>query len=304
VAMPMSPDGGFRAAQGLPAKPTRFRADPRWDRPLPWVRSDEPYADPLVQVAMAATLINVCIPLAILWLATRRRFWSVRLLLAVPAVTAILLAGYRALTSLPGDRLQTTWPPWWGESVFYTLFWMGSLSIVAYATAFVLSLVRQRWLKLVLALPVAVAIVGILWTGLLTVTSLIPASGLQPKQPPWWGIPLAVTSLSVSGLPFVVYIARLASAVVRRQWLKTGVLVARALCAALVIGAFMLSLDMLEKPTIEYYNWSGWYQMVLWGAYAMGLLVFLARPARSVARIAWGLARGSRAERATASITR
>jgi hypothetical protein len=159
-------------------------------------------------------------------------------------------------------------------------------------------------LKLVLALPVAVAILWILWNGYSAVISLIPNSRPQPTEPPWWGIPLGLAMLSVSGLPLMVYVARLALAVVRRQWLKTGLLVARASIAAVVIGAIMLSFDMLEKPTIEYYNWSGWYQVVLWGAYAMGLLVFLAWPARSVARSASALARRSPAGTATASSAR
>ena len=304
VAMPISSEETYRAAQGVPAKPAVFGGDPRWERPLPWVRPFEPYADPLFQLATAATLINVCIPAAILWLATRRRFWSVRLLLALPAVVAVVLAGYRLLTSLTPDRLQTPMPPWWGESVGGTLFWTSGLPIVAYSTAFVLSLVRRRWLRRVLALPLAVAILWTLSIGYSTVISLIQGTMPQPADPPWWGIPLAVAMLSMSGSPIVAFVVRFASAVVRRQWPKTGLLVARALIAAVAIWAFMLSFDLLQKPTIEYYNWSGWHHVVLWGAYAIGLQVFWTWGARSGARSAKWLARRSRADSATASTTR
>ena len=74
TAVVTTAEGLALAAPGMPAKPAALRDDPRRERPLPWVGPVEPFANPLVQVAMAATLINVCLPLAILWLATRRRF--------------------------------------------------------------------------------------------------------------------------------------------------------------------------------------------------------------------------------------
>jgi hypothetical protein len=218
VAMATSAEGLARSARGMPAKPVALRDDPRWERPLPWVGPVEPYANPLVQVAMAATLINVCLPLAILWLATRRRFWSVRLLLALPVVVAILLTGYSALIALIPDNPQ-------------------------------------------------------------------------PTEPPWWGIPLGVAMVSMSGLPIVVYVAVLGSALVRGRWRRLVFLVSGAVLAAVVIGAILLRSDMFRMPAIEHYNWSGWHQVLLWGVYAVGVLVLLARPARGVARFVWRRAR-------------
>ncbi len=49
-------------------------------------------------------------------------------------------------------------PPWWGVLFGVVLLPMVGIPIVAYATAFVLSLVRVRWLKWLLALPVVAAI--------------------------------------------------------------------------------------------------------------------------------------------------
>ncbi len=45
--------------QGVPARPAVPGDDPRWQRPLPWVGPVEPYADPLVLLAVGATMINL-----------------------------------------------------------------------------------------------------------------------------------------------------------------------------------------------------------------------------------------------------
>ena len=154
VAMPTTAEGTYLPAQDLTARPAASSDDPRSQRPLPWVDPVEPYANPIVQIRVAATLINVCIPLAILWLATRRRFWSVRLLLALPVVAAILLTGYSALSSLILDRPQLTARALGGGAFLgAVLLVMGGIPTVAYGTAVVLSLVRVRWLKWLLAAP-------------------------------------------------------------------------------------------------------------------------------------------------------
>jgi hypothetical protein len=238
---------------------------------------------------VAAALINVCIPVAILWLATRRRFWSMRLLLALPVVAAILLTSYSTLSSLILDRPQMTVPHSWGVILSVVLLVMAGVPIVAYATAFVLSLVRVRWLKWLLALPVVAAI---LVAGSSVLDTLTPKT---PQPTSWWSIPLDVTVLSMSGVPIVAYAAVLVLSLVRRRWRKTGLLIASALLAAILIGAIMLRSDMLMKPLIEHYDWSGWHQAVYFGAYAVGVLMLLVRPARSVARFVWRLARPRRA---------
>ena len=164
---------------------------------------------------------------------------------------------------------------------------MVGVPIVAYATAFVLSLVRLRWLKRLLALPVVAAI---LVAGHSVLITLIPERP-QPTVSSWWWTPLDITMLSMSGLPIVAYAAALGSALVRRRWRKMGLLVAGALLAAILIGAIALAFDMLRKPLIEHYDWSGWHQAGYLGAYAVGVLVLLARPARGVARFVSRLAR-------------
>ena len=114
AAMPATAEGAYSPAQGVPARFAVPGDDPRWRRPLPWVGPVEPYAHPLVLLALGATMTNLCVPVAILWLATRRRFWSMRLLLALPVVVAILLTSFRAMSTLILDRPEMIVPRWWG----------------------------------------------------------------------------------------------------------------------------------------------------------------------------------------------
>ena len=146
MPLPKTADGIYAPTQGVPARPASPRDDPRWERRLPWVAEVEPFAHPLVQLAGAATLFNFCIPWSILWLATRRRFFSVRLLLAMPAAVAFALAGSMAVIQI----LQSQNPPGPGIGYWvpYTLLLsLSGLPIVAFALAVGSSLIRRRWRK-------------------------------------------------------------------------------------------------------------------------------------------------------------
>ncbi len=218
VAMPTSADGRYRVAPGVTARPPTLDDDPRRERRLPWVRPSPIYEDPLIQAAMGATMVNVCIPVMLLWLATRRRFWSMRLLIALPVVVAVSMAGSSTLISLFPDISAT----------------------------------------------VANTLVG-----------FCPAVAL----------------LSMSGVPVVAYTVALVLAVVHRRWKKIGVLVAGAVLAAVLILTLTLWAVSHVKPAIEHYNWSGWHQALIWGAYVAGVLMLAARAARAAGRFVWSLAR-------------
>ncbi len=148
VAMPTSADGRYRMAPGVTAQPPTLDDDPRRERRLPWVRPNPIYEDPLIQAAMGAALVNVCIPVMLLWLATRRRFWSVRLLIALPVVVAVSMAGSSTLISLVPDSWQPPPTPWWGFIYGMALLSMSGLPVVTYTVAFVLALVHRRWKKI------------------------------------------------------------------------------------------------------------------------------------------------------------
>jgi hypothetical protein len=145
--MPTSADGRYRMAPGVTARPPARDNDPRRERRLLWVRPNSIYDDPFIQAIVGATLVNVCLPVMLLWLATRRRFWSTRLLLALPVVVAVSMAGSSTLISLVPNDLQTS-PTSWGD-VVRRVAWlsMGGLPIVAYAVALAFALVRRRWKK-------------------------------------------------------------------------------------------------------------------------------------------------------------
>ena len=289
AAMPLSADGAYRIAPGVAAKPAAFHHDPRWELPLPWVGPVEPYADPFMHAALAATLINICIPIALLWLATRRRFWSVRLLLALPAVVAFVLTGYSVLSSSNLDRHQPAVYPFLGELARLRPGCDQHFAgIVAYATAFVLSLVRTRWLKRLLALPVMIAI---FWSGYSAAISLVPGNR-QSSGPSWWSTPLDVATLSVTGLPIVAYAAVLVLSLLRRRWRTTRSLIAGPVLAAILIAAITFLSDLLNKTTDRTLQlWSGWHQLIFGGVYWVGALVLITWLARAVARSATRLAR-------------
>jgi outer membrane protein assembly factor BamB len=221
VAMPTSADGRYRAMPGVTARTPTLDDDPRRERRLPWVRPNPIYNDPLIPVAIGATLVNVCVPVMVLWLATRRRFWSMWLLLALPVVVGVSMAGSSTLISLvPND--------------------------------------------------------------------------LQPSPTSWWHFVVLVAWLSMSGLPVVAYTVAFALALVHRQWKKIGVLVAGAVLPAVLILTLSLWAVSQAKPAIEHYNWSGSHQAFFWGAYVAGLLMLVARAARTAGRFVLSLAHARR----------
>ncbi len=75
---------------------------------------------------------------------------------------------------------------------------------------------------------------------------------------------------TVAGIPVVAYLALVGWTLIRRQWKRLAIEAILTLLAALAIGAAWLWLDMLAMPSIEHYSWSGWYQLVSHGAYAVG----------------------------------
>ena len=176
VAMPTSADGRYRVAPGVTARPPTFDDDPRREQRLPWVRPNGIYNDPLIQVAMGATLVNVCIPVMVLWLATRRRFWSMRLLIALPVVVAVSMAGSSTLISLIPDYLQPSPTSWWGFVLRMAWLSISGLPVVAYTVALVLAIVHRRWKKIgVLVAGAVLAAVLILTLSLWAVSQAKPA---------------------------------------------------------------------------------------------------------------------------------
>jgi hypothetical protein len=165
MALPTSTEGAYQPARGASAKPSRVRDDPRWERPLPWTRGGNRNQPPLATLALAGiALIDVVVPLAILWLATRRRFWSVRMLLALPVAVAIPLGAFLTLKRLMPAELPD---PSLGYAVgVFTLISLAGVPPLAYLALVGSSLIRRRWRRLAVIVgltAIMAAVVGTYW---------------------------------------------------------------------------------------------------------------------------------------------
>jgi len=143
-ALPTRDDGSFQPTRGTPTASGLAHDDPRWLRPLPW-NSANGHSDAREAFLLGGlAFINVVIPLVILRLATRRRFWSARLLLALPVVVAIPLGSFRTIRS-PYLVLATATLE--AALAFAALTAMG-LPILEYLARAVTSVIHRRWRRL------------------------------------------------------------------------------------------------------------------------------------------------------------
>jgi len=165
MALPTSAEGAYQPARGESAKPSRVRKDPGWERALPWASEGNRTQYPVRYLALAGiALIDVVVPLAILWLATRKRFWSVRMLLALPVVIAIPLGVGLTLKRLLPVELPD--PIRWHAFLFFTLVSLAGLPPLAYLALVGSTLVRRRWRRLALIVgltAIVAAVIGTYW---------------------------------------------------------------------------------------------------------------------------------------------
>ncbi len=203
-AMPVTPAGTLAPPRGTPVPPGLARDDPRWTRPLPWTGPIFGTIGPTIGLA----LVNAVVPFGILWLAARRRPWSVRLLMAMPLATAVPL------------------------SVF------------------------------------------------LTFEPVIPVQiGLRPVDA--W---LVFVLGTLVGMPIVVYASLVGWYLFGRRWTALAALFLYTIAASAVIGAVWLWVDRRAMPPIEHHSGSGWYVIVLPGAYVVGVVHLLGWPWRGTSR--------------------
>jgi hypothetical protein len=144
-AVPTTPSGAFAAPRGRAAIAGSVRDDPRWTRPLPWTDVIWAILPVGLPVAVGLALINVVLPIAILWLATRRRPWSLRVLMALPVAAAAPLAMYMAAESLMPANTAPLAP---GPPLIDGLGTLAGVPTIAYAVAVGWNVVRRRWKRL------------------------------------------------------------------------------------------------------------------------------------------------------------
>jgi hypothetical protein len=114
----------------------------------------------------------------------------------------------------------------------------------------------------------------------LTIRSLMPAEGF-----PSHGYAVLIFTLtSLAGVPIVFYTALAGWTLICRRWSRLAILAGLSLVASVAAGAYLLWSDMRAMPAIERYSGSGWYLVIIWGAYVVGLLALFGLAARGVIR--------------------
>jgi hypothetical protein len=163
-ALPATPGGDYAPPGGDRVPPGLASQDPRWTRPLPWT-------EPLVRtiglkrgLAMVAlALVNVAVPLGVLWLAGRRRPWTLRVLMALPVAAAAPLAVFQAIEPLLPVEIAAR-PV--SSKVAFVLATLAGVPIVTYGAAVLSGAARLRWKALawVVGLSLAAsAIIAAAW---------------------------------------------------------------------------------------------------------------------------------------------
>ncbi len=148
-ALPATPKGDYLPPSGATPPPGLARDDPRWTRGLPWTNLMTPQtARTGLLAVLGLALLNVFVPLSLLWLAARRRPWSLRVLMALPVAAAVPLTAFQAVEPLlPVPSASTPLP-----SSPLALFALGSAAgvpLVAFVLVVGLTLFRKRWRTLI-----------------------------------------------------------------------------------------------------------------------------------------------------------
>ena len=144
----------------------------------------------------------------------------------------------------------------------------GAALVVLVVPVAIVRLARRRraWgLPLLMALPVALAIPLVT---MVAIRSLI-ASESQPISA--WLVLLAMIGVAIGGLPVLVYGWEFLVDLFRRKWKRLAVLVGLTLFVSVIAGAYMLRTDLRVMPSLEYFDWSEWYDVLPIGAYAVGV---------------------------------
>jgi hypothetical protein len=78
-----------------------------------------------------------------------------------------------------------------------------------------------------------------------------------------------------AGLPVLAYARIAGQSIFHRRWRPLAWLAGLTAVASVAVGAFWLWSEMRGMPAIERYTWSGWYMVLVPGAYVVGSLVLL-----------------------------
>jgi hypothetical protein len=165
-ALATTPDGIPAPLAGDPVLPGRADGDPRWTRPLPWTNLILFTIGLNGFLAFAGlALINLAVPLVLLWLAARRRPWTLRLLMVLPVAAAIPLAVFQAIEPLLPAEIASR--PVSGRTVF-VLATLAGVPLATCVAAVVSNVARLRLRRLAVLVALtlatsAIAAAGWVW---------------------------------------------------------------------------------------------------------------------------------------------
>ncbi len=148
AAMPTLADGSIVSLPGERLRPGGVAVDPRWTRPLPWVRRLTGALSPAnFFTSGGLALVNVVLPL---WVVRRvkgkLRFFHIRALMVLPLVAAIPLMTYLTLAPwMPSDlgRLLSS------ETRIFLGGTLAGLPVVYFMGVLGANVVRRRWRALI-----------------------------------------------------------------------------------------------------------------------------------------------------------
>jgi hypothetical protein len=137
---------------------------------------------------------------------------------------------------------------------------------------------RRLWsIRTLMALPVAVADP---LSAYQIIEPLLPEHPDAMISSPWHLFVIA----TLAGTPIVACMMLVGWSVIRRRWRPLAMLVGLTILASLAIAAVWLWSDMRAMSAIEHYAWSGWYTVLMPGAFVVGVLALIAGFARGIFR--------------------
>ncbi len=147
-ALPATPKGDYLPPSGASPPPGLARDDPRWTRGLPWTNLMTPHTARTSLLAVTGlALLNVFVPLSLLWLAARRRPWSLRVSMALPVAVAVPLTAFQAVEPLlPIPPPSAPLPS--GSLALFALGSAAGVPLIAYVILLAMTLLRRRWRNL------------------------------------------------------------------------------------------------------------------------------------------------------------
>ena len=129
---------------------------------------------------------------------------------------------------------------------------------------------RRPWtMRLMMMLPVAAAVPLSAFAVVEPLVPMLPAPYPSSSKTIFF-------AGSLLGVPIVSLAAGAGMSLIRRRWRRLAILAGLTISASLAIGFVWMRIDIRSMPAIEHYDWSGWYLVVLPGAYAVGTLLVMA----------------------------